>query len=148
MRLNLPTFLEGKCSLKDYLSWLSRRAVAHVERDKKRGNTHVTPGDYRKAIHQAVLDGNGLDAYTGLPLRWDLLHTWNNDDAKAGGRLYKGLFADLPSVDHLDDGMGVVNIVICSWRVNACKSDLTLEEFLTVCHSVQEYQELRKRSTP
>lgn len=141
MKNSLPPFLEGQCSLKDYVSWLKGKADAHVIRDRKRGNTHVTTSDYKKAIHQAVLDGNGLDVYTGLPLNWRLLHTYNNTDAKAGGRSYKNGFADLPSVDHIDDGKGPVNIVICSWRVNACKSDLTIDEFLAVCQNVVRYKD-------
>jgi hypothetical protein len=119
------------------------KARAHVRRDRERGNIHVTIDEYKSAIHKAVVDGNGMDVYTGLPLRWDLLHTYNNIEAKAGGRAYKSGFADLPTVDHIDDGMGSVNIVVCSWRVNACKSDLTLEEFLAVCRSVQEYHSSR-----
>lgn len=72
MNISLPSFLEGQCTLKDYKSWLSGKARAHVKRDRERGNIHVTTDDYRRAIHKAVLDGNGLDIYTGLPLRWDL----------------------------------------------------------------------------
>jgi len=55
----LPPCLEGKCSQEDYSHWLNAKAVTHVKRDKKRGNTVCTVDSYRHAIHAAV--GNGGD---------------------------------------------------------------------------------------
>ena len=132
----LPDVLKGKCSQEDYTHWLYGKAGAHIRRDLKRGNTLATPELYRQAIHAAVCDGGDKDAYTGKPLRWDLIRTYDNKKAKAGKRKYKQKFADLPTLDHVDDGLGFPNFKICSWKINDCKSDLTHEEFIEVCRQV------------
>lgn len=142
VKYTLPPVLTGKCSEKDYVHWLTYKAAAHVRRDQKRGNTAATTPSYRAAIHAAVCSGGHLDAYTGKPLDWGLIRKYNNKDAKAGGRAYKKKFANLPTVDHVGDGKGPIDLKICSWRLNDCKSDLTLEEFVEVCKTVLEFNRL------
>ena len=136
----LPRVLEGKCSQEDYTHWLYGKAAAHVRRDSKRGNTIVTTQLYRDAIHKAVLQGGDRDAYTGRPLRWDQIRTYDNEQAKAGRREYKKQFADLPTVDHEDDGRGEPKVRICSWRTNDCKNDLSIEELKKFCDEFLKFQ--------
>lgn len=103
----LPGFLGGtSVTQQSYVRWLQRKAVAHVKRDKKRGNTTATVAAYKAAIHAAVVASGGRDHYTGEELDWSLLSTWNNDEAKHHRREYKKRFALLPSVDHVGDGLG------------------------------------------
>ncbi|MBX2990105.1 MAG: hypothetical protein KF749_02945 [Bacteroidetes bacterium] len=98
-------------------------------------------------MHAAVTASNGVDAYTGLPLKWELISRYDNDAAQAGGRAYKKNFGDLPTVDHVDDGMDAPNFRICSWRVNDAKSDLSLAEFVQLCREVLGHAESKtKRS--
>jgi hypothetical protein len=46
---------------------------------------------------------------------------------------YKKQYALLPTVDHLDDGLGEPKFAICGWRTNDCKNDLTIEELAEFC---------------
>jgi len=96
------------------------------------------------AIHEAVTRSGGLDAYTGAALRWDLISTYDNTAAKQGERPYKKQFADMPTVDHVGDGLGAPDFVICSWRTNDCKSDLSHDELLTFCRDVLGHHESRR----
>ena len=141
----LPNCLEGKCLYEDYRHWLYGKAAAHVKRDLKRGNTTATTEAYRRAIHEAVSQGGDRDAFTGELLRWDLIRTYDNKESSEGKREYKKTFALLPTVDHLDDGMGVPSFTICGWRTNDCKGDLTLEELIRFCQTLLAHQ--RGRST-
>lgn len=124
-----------------YLRWLARKAGAHVRRDRARGNSTATPEAYKRAIHAAVLESGGRDAYTGQPLRWDLISKFENEAAKQGRRKYKKSFGDLPTLDHVGDGLGAPAFVICSWRTNDCKNDLTHEELIEFCRSVLKYHD-------
>ena len=47
-------------------------------------------------------------------------------------RAYKKGLGNLPTIDHVGDGLGPANFKICSWRVNDAKHDLTNDEFLEV----------------
>jgi hypothetical protein len=91
---------------------------------------------YKEAIHVAVEASGGIDAYTGLSLKWELISRYNNAEGKKGGRAYKKKFGDLPTVDHVDEGLDAPNFKICSWRVNDANSDLTLPEFVKLCREV------------
>ena len=135
-KYDLPTFLINKTSQEQYERWLHRKAVAHVRRDRKRGNITATNEEYKVEIHSAVVRSNGLDAYTGEQLDWSLISTYDNNASKKGGRKYKAKFALLPSVDHIDDGLGPAGFEICSWRTNDSKSDMTLEQFIELCNKV------------
>jgi hypothetical protein len=96
---------------------------------------------YKGAIHRAVVACNGVDCYTGLAVRWDLISTYDNALSKAGRRKYKSGLADLPSVDHVGDGLGMPEFRICAWRVNDAKTDLTHEEFVALCRLVVQHAE-------
>lgn len=135
----LPQFLRGTCSRDQYVRWLQRKAAAHVKRDRGRGNRTARVSEYKRAIHRAVLDGGETDSYTGERLDWSLISTYSNEEAKRRGRAYKKEFALLPTVDHLGDGTGNPDFVICGWRTNDAKHDLDLEEFLALCRRVLKH---------
>lgn len=119
-----------------YERWLHWRAVAHVKRDKKRGNKTATTKAYKRAIHVAVQSCGGKDHYTGEELNWSLLSKYNNEESKAQGRHYKAKFALLPSVDHVRDGLGEAAFKICAWQTNDAKSDLSHDDFVALCRRV------------
>ena len=132
----LPLFLSNVVSHETYERWLRRKAQAHVKRDRRRGSESASGSTYREAIHGAVVESDGRDAYTGEPLQWELISQYDNDESKEKGRHYKKSFALLPTVDHVGDGMGPANFKICGWRTNDAKNDLELSEFLSVCKTV------------
>jgi hypothetical protein len=111
-----------------------------VKRDKKRGNLVCGTDSYRRAIHAAVCAGGDRDAFTDEPLRWDLIRTYDNAESKSGRRGYKKQFALLPTVDHLDDGLGLPKFAICGWRTNDCKGDLSVEELADFSHIFLKHQ--------
>jgi hypothetical protein len=135
-KYELPAFLDGKVSREQYERWLHRKAIAHVRRDRKRGNISATNEEYKIEIHRAVIESDGLDFYTGTMLDWSLISTYKNDLSKSDGRRYKAQFALLPTVDHVNDGLGPADFKICSWRTNDAKNDLTLGEFVELCERV------------
>ncbi|WP_249936341.1 hypothetical protein [Janthinobacterium lividum] len=135
----LPTFLVGVVEPTAYQRWLVHKAQAHVKRDRKRGNATAIDEAYRIAIHAAVGASSGCDAYSGEPLNWTLLDTYDNADSAEGGRTYKHDFALLPTVDHVGDGLGPADFKICGWRVNDAKHDLDVPAFLPVCRAVLEH---------
>jgi hypothetical protein len=141
----LPECLNGKCEEEVYVRWLRRKAAAHVKRDRKRfGREACTGAAYRLMIHEAVKNGGDRDYYTGLPLDWTLISVYDNDDAKKGQAEYLKRFGDLPTVDHATIVDGSLRFVICSWRVNDCKSHLSEQEFWKVCEQVLAHRNSRK----
>ena len=109
-----------------YERWLHRKALAHVRRDRNRGNTSATNELYKIAIHKAVCESDGKDCYTNEDLDWSLLSKYNNEQSKKHGRHYKKQFALLPSIDHVGDGTGEADFKICAWRTNDAKNDLKM----------------------
>ncbi len=128
--------LSGTVEQAVYEKWLSRKASAHVKRDRARGNKTAMVAEYKTEIHRAVLDCKGLDAYTEEKLDWSLLSKYDNEQSKLHGRKYKKLFALLPSVDHVDDGLGKPNFKICSWQTNDAKNDLAYNELVELCRKI------------
>lgn len=128
-----PPFLNGVVTPAKYELWLGRKATAHVRRDRKRRYSKAKRSLYKEAIHAAVRKSKWHDTYTGEKLDWKLISTYNNKDAKAGGHAYKAKFALLPTVDHVDAGATEASFVICGWRTNDAKHDLSLPEFLNLC---------------
>jgi len=131
-----PAFLRGQCPEKNYRRWLHRKAMAHVRRDRKRGFASATVSAYTAAIHEAVEESRGLDAYTGQPLKWRLLSRWDNAASKAGRTRYKQRFGDLPTVDHVGGTGARAQFRICAWRTNDAKHDLLYEDFIALCRAV------------
>jgi hypothetical protein len=137
----LPSFLAGITTQEVYLRWLGRKSIAHVRRDKKRGNTTAVNELYKIAIHHAVVVSNGRDHYTGEMLNWALLSRYSNAESKEKRRKYKASFALLPTVDHVGDGLGPADFKICGWRTNDSKHDLTHDEFVALCRLVVSHFE-------
>ena len=131
-----PDFLNQVVSQDVYERWLQRKAQAHAKRDRNRGNKTCTVSLYKQAIHHAVQVSNGVDAYTGELLDWNLISTYDNDKSKKYKREYKARFALLPSVDHVGDGTGPADFKICAWRTNDAKNDLSYDDFLNLCKKV------------
>lgn len=145
----LPSPISAKVTQSAYERWLLRKAQAHVKRDRERGNRSATGAAYREAIHLAVVNSNGCDAYTGEELDWSLISKYDNDSSKDQGRAYKHAFALLPTVDHVADGTSGADFKICGWRTNDAKHDLDLEQFTAFCRTFLEYQgyEVAKRKS-
>jgi hypothetical protein len=136
-RFGLPDCLSAVCETGAYLRWLTRKARAHVRRDRKRyGHETCSVSEYKRLIHEAVNDGGNLDYYTGLPLDWSLISKFDNTEAKAGRSEYLLKFGNLPTVDHTRDSEGRIRFAICSWRVNDAKSHLSEGDFLRLCEQV------------
>ena len=131
----LPGFLVGVVCPEAYERWLSRKAAAHVKRDRKRGY-NCAAAAYKEAIHAAVLVSEGLDAYTGENLRWELISTYKNEDSQKGRHAYKAGFALLPTVDHVSSSATEAGFRICSWRANDAKNDLSVEDFIDLCKKI------------
>jgi hypothetical protein len=142
----LPLFLAGVCTPQSYQKWLKRKASAHHRRDRKRGNLVAKCEAYKVAIHQAVLDSGGVDEYTGRALQWAKIGTYRNEESASGRRKYKHALGDLPTIDHVGDGLGEADFKICSWRVNDAKNDLGMDAFLELCRQVLEHHERRVAS--
>jgi hypothetical protein len=104
-KYRVPSFLNSVLDQAPYQRWLGRKAAAHYKRDRKRGNDSCTRESYMIAIHAAVQRSTGMDEYTGLALDWALVSTYDNLLSKAGGRVYKRGFGNLPTVDHVGDGL-------------------------------------------
>jgi hypothetical protein len=122
-----------------YERWLSRKAIAHVKRDRKRWPNigTINRKTYMEAIHAAVIKSNGKDAYTGEHLRWELLSTWSDEMAKGNGSKHKSNFAFLPTVDHVrPSSESPVEFKICAWRTNDAKSDMTYKDLIGFCRKV------------
>jgi hypothetical protein len=141
IRYELPQFLEGVVSRDQYTRWLQRKAQAHVVRDRKRVGWAVTVSAYKQAIHEAVVTSAGLDFYTGEMLHWSLISTYDNAASKAGRSKYKAGFALLPSVDHVSGDSEGFDFVICGWRTNDSKHDMSLTEFVALCRRVLAHHE-------
>jgi hypothetical protein len=135
--------LAGLVAQDVYERWLHRKAVAHVRRDRARGNTTATNESYKRAIHSAVNASAGRDFYTGEMLDWSLVSTYDNEKSKLDRRAYKAGLALLPTVDHLNDGTGEADFVICSWRSNDAKNDMSIDDFVALCRKVVSFADGR-----
>ena len=82
-----------------------------------------------------MLDSDGLDFYTREQLEWSLISKYNNRESQREGSPYKRKFALLPTVDHTDPESEDPHFVICGWRTNDCKHDLTVPELAEFCEA-------------
>lgn len=116
-----------------YPGWVQRKAVTLCKRDQKRGGSGNVQ-QYRLAIHQAVLASEGRDHWTGEWLDWDLIGTYDTREAAGNGE-HKKQFAMLPTIDHRSN-RPEPDFVICAWRTNDAKHDMTPQELLEFCTAV------------
>lgn len=144
-KYQLPDFLSTRIDQLVYERWLHRKALAHVRRDRGRGNKTASNEEYKIAIHAAVCSCNGKDAYTDEPLDWSLLSKYDNEQSKTHGREYKKQFALLPSVDHVGDGTGAADFKICAWRTNDAKADLSYNEFVELCKKIVQVAKQKQK---
>lgn len=135
-RYSCPDFLLGEIDQEKYEKWLRRKALAQLNRDRKRGNSTSQGVDYRDALHSAVIESRGLDYFTGERLDWTLISKYDNEESRSRRREYKKAFAMLPTVDHENDGTGSPRFRICGWRTNDAKSDMTHSELVEFCRKV------------
>lgn len=134
----LPAFLINRVTPSFYRRWLQRKAAAHCRRDRKRHtDREIVLSSYKRQIHEAVCASNGLDWYTGELLCWEKISTYDNEASKVGRSTYKAEYALLPTVDHVRKESGY-EFVICGWRTNDAKNDLSLEHFVALCQRVIE----------
>ena len=117
-----------------YLGSLQRIAVSLSKRDQKRGSTGKVQ-QYRLTIHQEVMAPEGREHWTGEWLDWDLINTYDNGEAAASKGEHKRQYAMLPTIDH-HSNRPEPDFVICAWRTNDAKHDMTPEELLTFCRAV------------
>lgn len=117
-----------------YFSWVQRKAVALRKRDRKRGGTGEVQ-QYRQAIHTAVVKSQGRDHWTGEWLDWGLIGTYDNREAAAGKGQHKKQYALLPTIDHRSN-RPEPDFVICAWRTNDAKHDMTPQELFDFCTAV------------
>ena len=76
----LPGFLEGICTVSVYDKWLDNKADTLLKRDKKRRKPYAraaTDRLYKEKIHKAIIDNGRCDPFTGDPLDWKLIKTWD-----------------------------------------------------------------------
>ncbi len=138
---SFPDFLIEIIEPKVYYKWLTRKAAAHVKRDLGRERPDATGAAYRDAIHAAVLQSNGRDAYTGEDLDWKLISTYENSKSKEGRHAYKSSFARLPTLDHVEAASKSAAFKICGWRTNDAKGDLSFKDFIELCEKVLRHAE-------
>jgi hypothetical protein len=140
-KYSLPSSLAGIVPEAVYRRWLQRKAQAHCARDKKRGYKSASVSTYKAAIHGAVEASGGRDHYTGELMDWTLISKYQNSESKLHRHKYKAKFALLPTVDHLLAGHDSGEFVICAWRTNDAKNDLSAAEFIALCRRVVDYAE-------
>jgi hypothetical protein len=143
LRYAVPECIRAHCDQVKYFRWLHRKAAAHARRDRKR-DIACTIARYKAEIHAAVCSCGHLDFYTGEPLDWSLVSTYDNESSRTGRTRYKKTLALLPTIDHTVDGEDRPKFVICSWYVNDAKSDLCIEDFYRLCERVLKYRDERK----
>ena len=93
-----PEWMPAQCRL-TYPGWVQRKAVTLCKRDQKRGGTGNVQ-QYRLSIHDAVVASEGRDRWSGELLDWELIGTYDNNEAAAGKGEHKKKYAMLPTVDH------------------------------------------------
>jgi hypothetical protein len=155
----LPPILAGICSAPKYHKWLRCKADQLQKRDKKLNRPYakkLSQADYKMKIHTAVMNNDGLDPYTGDTLRWDLIGKWDDNkelplktrrgfSGSARYRAMKKEFFLLPVIDHVDPDASELVFEVVSWIVNEGKSQMTPEEYQSLCAKVAKHG--RKYST-
>jgi hypothetical protein len=136
----VPECIKDHCDQLKYSRWLQRKATAHARRDRKR-DMACTIARYKAEIHAAVCSSGHLDFYTGEPLDWSLVSTYDNKSSKSGRATYKKTLALLPTLDHIVDDSGRPKFVICSWYVNDAKGDLGIDDFYRLCERVLKHRD-------
>ncbi|MCP9832844.1 hypothetical protein KBY95_00685 [Cyanobium sp. Aljojuca 7A6] len=120
-----------------YNNWLRGKAQGLARRDEQRGG-HYSVSEAKAAVHAAIADCGGRDYWTGEQLRWDLLGNYDSDESGLQGATYKRARALQPTIDHRDS-RPICDFVICAWRTNDAKHDMSSEELKEFCRLVLEH---------
>ena len=144
----LPSFLQGIFTLSRYNRWLKIKAQNLRNRDIRRKRPYPANNSvavYRKKVHNAVMNNGRTDPYTGDAIDWTLTGEWDADKAvlsrrkpESCGEFNKGLYL-APSVDHVAPGSADLDLELCTWIVNSCKSELNPAEFIALCGKITVY---------
>jgi len=143
----LPLFLQGRVSLAVYDKWLNERANTLHIRDLQKKRPYAvtaTKGVYKEKIHAAVNAAGEFDPYTGDPLQWELIGTWDAKKAKERHDDYKSEFALMPTIDHIDPDF--LEFEICSWLINDSKCGMNPKQFLELCQRIIAFRSERKKT--
>ena len=123
-------------SFDKFSKWVMKKGYSLYQRDRKRAKVEFkyTYTDYHSKICDAIqnIPNAGEDCYTGEKLAWDLIGQYDNSKAKQGGKKYKRKFALMPTLDHIN-AEAKPEFVICSWRMNDAKNDLSEFAFTKLC---------------
>jgi hypothetical protein len=90
-------------------------------------------------MHAGVTRSGRISAAWGVCT----VSTYDNAGSGEGKTKYKSEFALLPTLGHTLDEKGQRKFVICSWRVNDAKGDLTEAEFYHLCVRVVQFWQAR-----
>ncbi len=120
----------GQDFVKIYKKWLDNKAAALHKRD--RNDNLIDPkiikkSHYKLAINKAIHETNGRCFYSNLELDWDKISTYKNEK-----------IPNLPTIDHVDRKKFPLKLVLCSWKINDMKSDMSVEEFLYMCEIISK----------
>jgi putative endonuclease len=130
-----------------FAAYLKIRARNLRNRDKKRGKPvalKFTVAQYREQLYNAIVNGGRTDPYTGDAIDWTLVKDWDASldtvmgDQKVGD-FNKALYMS-PAVDHVDPDSDDLELEICTWIVNACKSELNPTDFIALCVKVTSHR--------
>lgn len=124
---DIPEFiLNDKVDKAKYLQWIDRKTRSLFKRDQKRAQKQKITfaykmKNYKESIIEAINKSEGKDFYTGEMLRWDLISQYRDK------KLHM-----LPTIDHMNSQCEP-NFVVCSWKMNDAKNDLSGEDFECLC---------------
>jgi hypothetical protein len=145
MEYPLPEFLLGRCTPHVYHKWLLNKADTLLKSDKKKKRPYAlvaTKAVYKKEIHEAVKRSLPYDPYTGENLEWELISQWDTSHEQPEG--YRKKFALMPTIDHINPAE--FRFGICSWKSNVAKSDMTPDEFIRLCETIDNYCKKKMKS--
>jgi hypothetical protein len=142
----LPSLLEGIATVSQYDKWLNNKADTlrrHDLKMKRPFARECSKAVYKQKIHEAIMNSDGKDPFTGDVLRWDLVEEWKSKGKgkTAGNKISRSGAFDKefflkPVVDHCNPYGDTPEFEICSWIVNESKSIMTPEEYVALCGKV------------
>lgn len=132
-----PPWMAEHLSPTAYNNWLLGKAQSLCRRDYERGGNY-TASEAKADVHTAIAACGGRDYWTGEQLRWDLLGNYDSDESGWQGASYKRARAMQPTIDHRNSEP-ICDFVICSWRTNDAKHDMSIEELKEFCRLVLEH---------
>jgi hypothetical protein len=132
-----PPWVAEHMDAATYTRYVKRMARGAFLRDVKGGGTYSIE-EAADAIHGAVLANEGRDHWTGEPMRWDLLGRYDSSESALRGGAYKKELAMKPTIDHRNSEP-VCDFVICAWRTNDAKHDMSIDELKECCRLVLEH---------